>query len=151
MVYSVPLALLPREVALKCKLPKLHLPRPYCSRANYRKFRTVILRLGDGNRGKLKKHLAWGIVSSFEGFRHVQSDSWDMREFPQIRGTVFWGPYNIRILLCRVPYSGPLFSETPNAARIRHVVSAVIRTGIYSKIYSFQGLMGTQKPAQNYP
>ena len=94
MVYSVPLALLPREVALKFKLPKLHLPRPYCSRANYRLFRIAILRLGDGNRGKLKKHLAWGVVSSFEGFRHVQLDSWDIREFPKIRGTVFWGPYN---------------------------------------------------------
>ena len=36
-------------------------------------------------------------------------------EFPKTGGTLFWGPYryNIRILLFRVVYSGPLFSETP--------------------------------------
>ena len=35
--------------------------------------------------------------------------------FPIIRGTVFWGAYNliIRILLFRVLYLGALFSETP--------------------------------------
>ena len=34
-------------------------------------------------------------------------------EFQKIRGTMFRGPYNIRILLFGVLYSGPLFSETP--------------------------------------
>ena len=35
-------------------------------------------------------------------------------EFPEIRGTLFWDPYNlIRNLLFRVLYWGPLFSETP--------------------------------------
>ena len=34
-------------------------------------------------------------------------------EFPKIRGTLFWGPcVFIRILLFRVLYLGPLFSET---------------------------------------
>ena len=33
-------------------------------------------------------------------------------EFPKIRGTLFWGPYN-KDLLSRLLYSGPLFSETP--------------------------------------
>ena len=31
---------------------------------------------------------------------------------PEIRGTVFWGPFK-RILLFRVLYLGSLFSETP--------------------------------------
>ena len=30
-------------------------------------------------------------------------------EFPTMRGTLFWGPLIIRILLFRVLYSGPLF------------------------------------------
>ena len=36
-----------------------------------------------------------------------------MREFPKIRGTLFWGPIIIRVLLFRVLCRGPLFSETP--------------------------------------
>ena len=34
-------------------------------------------------------------------------------EFPQIRGTLFWGPYNKDPTKFRVLYQGPLFSETP--------------------------------------
>ena len=35
-----------------------------------------------------------------------------LREFPTIRGTLF-GVLVIRVLLLRVLYKGPLFSETP--------------------------------------
>ena len=36
------------------------------------------------------------------------------REFPQIRGVLFWGPYNNEDpLLFGALYWGPLFSETP--------------------------------------
>ena len=49
-----------------------------------------------------------------EGLRASEKfgSSRSRRQFPKIWGTVFWGPYN-RILLCRVLYLGPLFSETP--------------------------------------
>ena len=35
-------------------------------------------------------------------------ESW---EFPEVRGTLFWGVLIIRILLFRVLYEGPLFSQ----------------------------------------
>ena len=45
------------------------------------------------------------------GYADVHGAIW---EFPKIMGTLFW-VLIMRILLFRVPYLGPLFSETPKS------------------------------------
>ena len=51
----------------------------------------------------------WG-GSSLNPQRCIFKLKW---EFLKIRDTIFWGPYNKILLLFRVLYWGPLFSETP--------------------------------------